>query len=91
MRQEAQFALAAKQKDAIEPLSKVAKDSKNPLARLHALWGLGQIGRKEPKAHDGIVAVIEDKDTHVPQSGDQTRRGQPHCRRLRQVDYAVAR
>lgn len=46
VRQEAQVALAAKGKEAIEPLAAVAKSGSNRLARIHAVWGLGQIGSK---------------------------------------------
>jgi len=65
VRQEAQFALAGKGKEAIAPLAKIAKESKSPLARLHALWGLGQIGRKEAKAFDPVLAVLNDTDAEV--------------------------
>jgi quinoprotein glucose dehydrogenase len=43
VRQEAQFELVALGADA--RLQKVLRESKNRLARLHAVWGLGQIGR----------------------------------------------
>ena len=47
VRQEAQFALAAK--DAVPILTKVAKEGKNRIARMHAIWGLGQVFRQPPK------------------------------------------
>jgi quinoprotein glucose dehydrogenase len=47
VRQEAQFALAALGKRAVASLCDVAKDGKNPLARIHAIWALGQIARKD--------------------------------------------
>src|SRR5262249_21386763 len=46
VRQEAQFALAAKGKESIPVLTRVAWHGKNLLARLHAIWGLGQLGGK---------------------------------------------
>ena len=48
VRQEAQFALA--DKGAISTLSEVALKNKNRLARLHAIWGMDQIGRIGRKA-----------------------------------------
>jgi quinoprotein glucose dehydrogenase len=56
IRQEAQFALAAKGKEAIPIFAKVAKTSPNMLARCHAIWGLGQLGRQFPEAGDAVFA-----------------------------------
>ena len=62
VRQEAQFALA--EKKATETLAKVAyKASK--LARLHAIWGLGQIGRQDPKALESLLYLVKDPDADV--------------------------
>lgn len=55
VRQEAQFALAAKQD--VARLSEVAKSSSSTLARLHALWGLGQIARSTKTAEPLAVAI----------------------------------
>jgi quinoprotein glucose dehydrogenase len=65
VRQEAQFALAEKGKDAIETLAKVAKESNNRLARLHAIWGLGQIGRTGEKVSPILKSVLKDVDDEV--------------------------
>jgi quinoprotein glucose dehydrogenase len=66
VRQEAQFALADRGKDAVPTLARVAKESKNQLARLHAVWGLGQIGRKEPRAAlPAVTALLKDADAEV--------------------------
>jgi quinoprotein glucose dehydrogenase len=71
VRLEAQFALAAKGREAIETLAKVARESKNRLARLHALWGLGMVGRKEVnafvllKVFDTVEALAGDSDAEV--------------------------
>src|SRR5262249_45784658 len=50
IRQEAQFALAARGADSIATLTVILTDKAHPLARLHAIWGLGQIGRKNAAA-----------------------------------------
>jgi quinoprotein glucose dehydrogenase len=65
VRQEAQFALADKGKDAIPALSKVAKEGKAQLARLHAIWGLGQLGRKGEDVRDTLTALLKDGDEEV--------------------------
>lgn len=59
VRQEAQFELAGRKADvAIPALARVAKESRNQLARLHAVWGLGIVGRKEPKAFEPLVGIL---------------------------------
>jgi len=66
VRQEAQFALAAKGKDAVETLVKVAKSDPDRLARVHAIWGLGQIGRNHSGAISvPLVALLSDVDAEV--------------------------
>jgi quinoprotein glucose dehydrogenase len=62
VRQEAQFALADKK--AVDALAGVAKNGKG-LARLHAIWGLGQIGRQDKKACEPVLALTADKDADV--------------------------
>jgi quinoprotein glucose dehydrogenase len=62
VRQEAQFALADKK--ATAALAEVAaKGSK--LARLHAIWGLGQIGRRDAKALESLLYLVKDADADV--------------------------
>ncbi|MBI2808580.1 MAG: HEAT repeat domain-containing protein [Planctomycetes bacterium] len=62
VRQEAQFALADK-KD-IDTLAGVAPKA-SKLARLHAIWGLGQIGRKDAKALEPLLYLVKDADADV--------------------------
>ncbi len=54
IRQEAQFELADRGTAAIDPLAGVARKSSHQLARLHAIWGLGQILAKFPNLHTGL-------------------------------------
>jgi quinoprotein glucose dehydrogenase len=65
VRQEAQFALAGKGKEAIPTLAKVAKDGKDQIARLHAIWGLGQLGRKGEGVLDMLKPLLKDGDEEV--------------------------
>jgi quinoprotein glucose dehydrogenase len=65
VRQEAQFALAARGKDAEPTLAAVARGSKQQLARLHAIWGLGQIGRHDPAALGAVMELTGDPDAEV--------------------------
>src|SRR5262249_30702921 len=65
VRQEAQFALAERGEKVANELFGVARSGKNLLARLHALWGLGQIGRRAPKVLAGLSLLAEDRDPEV--------------------------
>jgi quinoprotein glucose dehydrogenase len=64
VRQEAQFALADKGTDAIATFTKVLEGDK-PLARLHAVWGLGQISRKSRDALKPLMGLLDDKDPEI--------------------------
>jgi quinoprotein glucose dehydrogenase len=46
-------------------LARVALKSGEPLARLHAIWGLGQIGRIHRNSLGVIEALLEDGDAEV--------------------------
>ncbi len=63
VRQRAQFALADKR--AVKELTTVAKDGKNQLARLHGIWGLWQISRKDTKVLSPVAELLTDKDAEV--------------------------
>ncbi len=63
VRQEAQFALA--DNGAMGTLSKVALNSKNRLARLHAIWGIGQSNRQRGGALLWISQLLKDADPEI--------------------------
>jgi quinoprotein glucose dehydrogenase len=64
VRQEAQFALAAKGESSA--FAGVASAVGQPqLARIHAIWGIGQIGRKLPNALAPLPALLADKDDEI--------------------------
>ncbi|HTK75034.1 MAG TPA: PVC-type heme-binding CxxCH protein, partial [Gemmataceae bacterium] len=65
VRQEAQFALAAKGKDAIESLATVAKSGTNRLARIHAIWALGQTWGNDWTIDRPILALFKDPDPEI--------------------------
>jgi quinoprotein glucose dehydrogenase len=66
VRQEAQFALAARGVKSLPALRAVALDHGPSLhARLHALWALGQIGRKAPEALESLRSLLKDSDAQV--------------------------
>ena len=66
VRLEAQFALAAKGKDSVDLLARVAAHNKNqPLTRIHAIWGLGQIGRAGGPGYKPLMNLANDADAEV--------------------------
>ncbi|MDA1277662.1 MAG: HEAT repeat domain-containing protein [Verrucomicrobia bacterium] len=65
VRQEAQFSLAEKGRPAIPLLSNAARNSDNLVARLHGIWGLGQIARTSPEALDAVIPLLMDKELEV--------------------------
>ena len=65
VRLESQFALAKKGAVAIDDVTAVALKSDNRLARVHAIWCLGMIGRKEVRAFDGLYGLLADTDVEV--------------------------
>jgi quinoprotein glucose dehydrogenase len=65
VRQAAQFALAEKGNNAIEILRRSAEASDHQLARIHAVWGLGQVGRRSPEALASFVTLLRDPDPEI--------------------------
>ena len=64
VRQEAQFALAARP-TGLELLSNTLRESKHQLARIHAIWGLGMIAAEQPEAMKPILAAAVDNDAEI--------------------------
>jgi quinoprotein glucose dehydrogenase len=66
VRQEAQFALAGKGEDGLAVLKKVATEGKTSFGRLHAIWGLGQVGRAGTKGvGEPLRALLKDGNDDV--------------------------
>jgi quinoprotein glucose dehydrogenase len=69
VRQEAQFALVGKGIEVIPSLERVARQSKNRLAKIHAIWGLGELGRKSDEICSTVticlMGIIPDEDRAV--------------------------
>src|SRR5207247_11332136 len=73
VRQEAQFALADRGLQAVKTLASVARNDASQLARLHAIWGLGQMAEcrnpnaqcKPAAALQPLLPLLEDGDAEV--------------------------
>jgi quinoprotein glucose dehydrogenase len=65
-RLEAQLALVARGRGSITVLSEVATNSVSaPLARLHAVWGLTQLGREHKEPASVLMRLLDDPDAEV--------------------------
>ena len=65
-RLEAQLELASRGESSIKVFATVAhQQSAAPLARLHAIWGLTQLGRKDARAAPILAKLLNDKDAEV--------------------------
>ena len=64
VRQEAQFEIASRQQVAQKAFADVLMNSKDRLARLHAVWGLGMLA-KNLDAQELLVGAMKDKDSEV--------------------------
>lgn len=65
VRQRAQFELARRPDEGREVLVRVARDSDNLLARLHAIWGLGQLGRTDRDCLPSLLPLMRDSEAEV--------------------------
>jgi quinoprotein glucose dehydrogenase len=67
VRQAAQFELAGRGVASAKAFATIAADTKaaNPLARLHGIWGLGQLAAKNVNALSPLPALLGDADPEV--------------------------
>jgi putative membrane-bound dehydrogenase-like protein len=65
IRLRAQFALVARGTEGAAALLKNAQKNENQLARIHAIWGVGQLGRKDVAAIVPIVDLLKDADPEI--------------------------
>src|SRR5258708_479207 len=65
VRQRAQFALAERGEKSARIFQKTLELNGNQFARLHAVWGLGQISRTSPEALRKLLPHLNDSDAEV--------------------------
>jgi len=65
IRQAAQFELADRGAAMVALLTAAAEKNESQLARIHAIWALGQIGQSSPAALDPILPLLVDADAEV--------------------------
>jgi quinoprotein glucose dehydrogenase len=65
VRLEAQYELAGRGESVAAALQKRMGEENEQLARIHAIWALGQIARKQAKVLEPMVKLLDDADTEV--------------------------
>lgn len=65
VRMKAQFELAERAETGSETLQKAITQTENQLARLHGIWGIGQLARKEADFAEPLITVLDDNDPEI--------------------------
>lgn len=65
VRLRSQYALAERGGEAEKAFAKLLTDSKNQLARIHAIWSIGQLARKKPRLLARIAERLADSDEEI--------------------------
>lgn len=65
IRQKAQFELVAKDKNGLIGLKRVIEQNNNQLARIHGIWGIGQLARNKRGRAVLLMPLIQDKDAEI--------------------------
>lgn len=65
IRQKAQFELVKREAKGLKIFIEAAKQKKHQLARVHALWGLGQLARKNPDHASYLMPFLKDNDPEI--------------------------
>jgi len=65
VRQAGQFELVERGQEAVVPFVKTAQSSVNQLARLHAIWGLGQLAKFNAATVGPLMGLLADRDAEV--------------------------
>ena len=65
IRLDAQLELTTRGKDAENLLHETAQESPHRMARLHAIWALGILGRDDPNRLGRMLPLLEDRDAEV--------------------------
>jgi quinoprotein glucose dehydrogenase len=63
IRQKAQFELV--RRDDIKSLTAASTDPANKLARIHGIWGIAQLARKNDQHATGLVKLLTDQDSEI--------------------------
>ena len=65
IRKKAQFELATRGKAGSVAFVNTLHPSNNPLSRIHAIWGLGQLAETEIKFAEQLIPLLDDQDQEI--------------------------
>ncbi|WP_276165887.1 HEAT repeat domain-containing protein [Zobellia alginiliquefaciens] len=65
IRKKAQFQLVKNGSKGYKALKEVSADNKNQFARIHAIWGIGQIADKDASEAEPLVSLLADSDPEI--------------------------
>lgn len=65
IRQKAQFELVNRGKKGFQYLTNAANQKENQLARVHGIWGIGQLSRKEQLYSVPLIPFLNDSDPEI--------------------------
>jgi putative membrane-bound dehydrogenase-like protein len=65
IRKKAQFELASRGSSGYKVLKNVIIENPNQFARIHAIWGIGQIADDEPKKAAPLINLLNDEDPEI--------------------------
>lgn len=65
IRQKAQFQLANRNNKGFKALSKAIAPGGNQLARIHAIWGIGQLARTNLDRAEALIPLLKDSDPEI--------------------------
>jgi putative membrane-bound dehydrogenase-like protein len=65
VRQKSQFELVSRGDDGLEIFEQTIKDRKHQLARIHAIWGITQLARKEEDHAGLLMPLLNDADAEI--------------------------
>lgn len=65
VRQKSQFELATRDDDGLEIFKDNLKQTKHQLARVHAIWGISQLARKDLEQASILIPYLKDNDPEI--------------------------
>tara|TARA_R110002049_G_scaffold279949_1_gene459085 strand:+ start:46369 stop:49776 length:3408 start_codon:yes stop_codon:yes gene_type:complete len=65
IRKKAQFELVKRGSSGYKALKNVIAENQNQFARIHAIWGIGQIADDSPKKAEPLVNLLSDEDPEI--------------------------
>ncbi len=65
VRQKSQFELVNRDKKGWEILRKVAEEKGNQFARIHGIWGIGQLAAKDQALAAPLISLLSDSDAEI--------------------------